>query len=157
MRDNRRESILKALGSSAWFGGPSPAGSLRGVDCDLAVRRVTGLSHCIWELTLHIAYWEYVARRMLENGPKGSFPRSPANWPTFPETATENAWKNDRKLVKKERDALIAAIRTLDSRRLDEPSSEGSKNTIVDILVGVVQHSAYHAGQIALLKRLNGH
>ena len=157
MSDDRLQLFLRALDpkEKPWSGCPSPAGSLRSIRLDLAVRRSTGLKHCIWELALHIAYWEYAVRRMLECGPKGGFPRTPSNWPALPDKPTEEAWKADRRLVKQERDALIEAIRTFDISRLDAPSSDGSKNSYVDVLSGIIQHSAYHTGQIALLKRLD--
>ena len=111
------------------------------------------MKHCVWELALHIAYWEYAVRRILENGPKGGFPRTPSNWPAIPENPSEDAWKADRKLVKQERDALIEAVRSFDGKLLDEQVPSSSQYSYAEILTGVAQHSVYHTGQIALLKR----
>ena len=157
MSEDRLKLLLRALDpkGKSWSGCPSPAGSLRTIPLDLAVRRSAGLKHSIWELALHIAYWEYAVRRMLEQGPKGGFPRTPSNWPALPESPTDEAWKADRRLVKQERDALIEAIRTFDINRLDAPSSVNSKHSTADVMSGIIQHSAYHTGQIALLKRLD--
>ena len=155
MNEKRLQSILDALQTSGlWFGGPSPAGSLRGVGAEQAARKPDGASHCIWELALHIAYWEYAVRRILEDGPKGEFPRKPANWPRLPDDATESAWKKDRALVRAERERLISAAGAFDPARLDDRAGS-SKHTYVDLLYGAVQHSTYHTGQIALLKRLD--
>ncbi|MFC2095597.1 DinB family protein [Candidatus Bipolaricaulota bacterium] len=156
MSEIRLEAILHALDTKRdqWFGGPSPAGSLRNVQRALATRRMDGLKHCIWELALHIAYWEYAVRRVLVDGPKGGFARKPSNWPSLPNNPSEETWKADRKLVKEERDALVSAIGAFDAKRLDEPVSSKSKRTHIELLIGVVQHSVYHTGQIALLKRL---
>lgn len=157
MSEKRLEAILHALDTKRdqWFGGPSPAGSLRSVQHALAIRRSAGLKHGIWELALHIAYWEYAVRRVLENGPKGGFPRKPSNWPALPNNPSEEHWKADRKLVKDERGALISAICAFDAKRLDETISSKSKRTYIELLFGVVQHSVYHTGQIALLKRFH--
>ena len=156
MSDDRLQLFLRALDpkGKSWSGCPSPAGSLRSIPLDLAVRESAGLKHCIWELALHIAYWEYAICRMLVKGPKGGFPRTPSNWPALPETPTDAAWKADRRLVKQERDALIEAICSFDVKQLNNPSADGSKNSYADVLSGIVQHSVYHTGQIALLKRL---
>ena len=144
-----------ATTKNQWFGGPSAAGSLRNVPCELAIRKPKGLKYCIWELALHnIAYWEYAVRRMLENGPKGGFPRTPSNWPTIPEEPSEDAWKMDRKLVKQEREALIATIQSIDEKLLREHVSSSSRYTYAEVLTGIAQHSVYHTGQIGLLKRL---
>lgn len=155
MQDARLHSIVEALTTTdQWFGGPSPAGSLRNVSYTIAMRRSDGLKHCIWELALHIAYWEYAVRRVLEDGPKGGFARKPSNWPSLPLNPTDEAWKADRKLVKDERGALISAVSVFDANRLDETVSNKSKRTYSELLIGIVQHSVYHTGQIALLKRL---
>lgn len=157
MSEDRLKLVLRALNPKGkpWSGCPSPAGSLRSIPLDLAVRRAAGLKHSIWELALHIAYWEYAVRRMLECGPKGGFPRAPSNWPAPPETPTDEAWKADRRLVKQERDLLIEAIRIFDVNRLDAASSVNSRHSIADVLSGIIRHSAYHTGQMALLKRLD--
>jgi len=155
MIDKWLQTVLDALRTSGqWFGGPSPSGSLRRVSMEQALRRFEGLSHNIWELALHIAYWEYAVRRNLEDGPRGSFPRKPSNWPRVPGNPTESAWKADRALVRAEREALIAAVRAFDPRRLDEQASGTSKHRYADLMFGAIQHSTYHTAQIALLKRL---
>ena len=155
MRNERLLSFLQMLEpKNQWYGGPSAVGSLRNVSSELASWKPEGMKHCIWELALHIAYWEYAVGRMLEHGPKGGFPRPPANWPAVPKNATEEAWKADRKLVKQERDALVEAVRAFDAARLDEQASSQSKYSYTEILTGIALHSAYHTGQIALLKRL---
>jgi len=86
MNDERLRLILQSLDpkKKPWFGGPSPAGSLRNVSNDLATWTPEGLKHCIWDLALHVAYWEYAVRRVLVNGPQGGFSRAPSNWPAMP-------------------------------------------------------------------------
>jgi len=93
MSECHREQFLRALDpkEKPWSGNPTPAGSLCNVSLGIALRQIDGLKHCIWELALHIAYWEYAVRRMLEDGPKGEFPRSPSNWPAMPAEPTEQA------------------------------------------------------------------
>ncbi|MBU1049968.1 DinB family protein, partial [Candidatus Bipolaricaulota bacterium] len=102
------------------------------------------------------AYWEYAVRRSLEGGPKGAFPRSPSNWPLLPEECNERTWASDRQLVKQEREALIRAVECFPAEKLAEPTSGMSDRTYEELLIGIIQHSAYHTGQIALLKRLEG-
>lgn len=121
---------------------------------DLAMRRAAGLKHSIWELALHIAYWEYAVRRVLVEGPKGGFPRTPSNWPEIPAEPCDRLWKVDRALVKHQREVLVNVVEGFDAKRLDDQVSAASERTAGELLVGVAQHSAYHTGQIALLKRL---
>ena len=156
MCNERLQIILQSLDTkkNQWFGGPSAVGSVQSIASELASWKPENMKHCIWELVLHIAYWEYAVRRMLENSPKGGFPRTPSNWPAIPENPSEDAWKADRRLVKQEHDALIEAVRSFGATRLDEQSSKHSKYSYAEVLIGIAQHSVYHTGQIALLKRL---
>ncbi len=155
----RLEQILQMLDTkkNQWFGGPSAAGSLRDMSSELALWKPEGMKHCTWELALHIAYWEYAVRRMLENGPKGGFPREPSNWPAIPTDSSDEIWKADRKLVKQERDALINTVKAFDERRFEAQASGNSKYSYFEILIGIAQHTVYHTGQILLLKKLGKH
>ena len=109
--------------------------------------------HNIWELALHIAYWEYAVRRRLEDLPSGSFPRAPSDWPAIPEAATEIAWKADRALLRAEHDALADAIARFAPARLDDPAPGSKSYRCIDLMHGVVMHNTYHTGQIQLIKR----
>ena len=61
-------------------------------------------------------------------------------------------WRNVRRV----HEQLIAAVAAFPDSRLDEmvPGKEGSHYTFYYMLHGVVQHELYHAGQIALLKKM---
>lgn len=141
-------------GTRLWFGGPSLLGSLRGVSHRAASWRPAPGRHSIWDLTLHLAYWKYAARRRLEGGPRGGFPRSPANFPLPPEPATAPAWKKDRALLAAEHEAFVAAARSVASSRLDRPVSGKGTYRFLDLVFGVATHDVHHVGQIQLLKRL---
>lgn len=157
MSDPRLAEILRMLdpepGYRLWFGGASPLGCLRGVSAAAAAWRPAPDRHSIWELALHIAYWNYAVRRNLEGGPKGGFPRAPSNWPRQPEPPTDEAWKEDRALFRSEHEAFSAAVRGLDPGRLDEPA-RGGAYSCAELVHGIVMHDTYHVGQIQLLKRL---
>jgi len=143
-----------AAGAKLWYGGATAAGSLRGVGHDQAAWKPTQDRHSIWELALHIAYWKYAVRRRLdESVPRGSFPRSPANWPRIPREPNERAWKEDRALLRREHEDLVAVARTLEPDHLDRRDAKGDYRAL-DLLFGVVTHDIYHTGQIQLMKRL---
>ena len=158
MLDPRLREVLQLLrpapGERLWFGGATPTGSLRGVSPEQAGWNPSPDRHSIWELALHIAYWTYAVRRVLEKAPPGGFPRSPANWPAVPSARDGGAWKVDRALLRSEHERLVAAVESLDARRLDEAAPGRGTYRLADLLHGVVMHDAYHVGQIQLLKRL---
>lgn len=158
MTDQRIDEILNLLqpqkGKRLWYGGATAAGSLRGVGCeDAAWKPATG-RHSIWALVLHLAYWKYAVRRILEDSPKGAFPRKPSNWPAVPAEVDEKAWREDRGLLRQEHEKLLAVVRAFDHRRLDEIAPGSGSYRFTDLMLGAATHDLYHTGQIQLLKRL---
>lgn len=158
MTDPRLAEALHLLdppaGERLWYGGATALGSLRGVGPAQAAWKPDPDRHSIWELALHIAYWKYAVRRRLdESVPRGSFPRSPANWPRIPEQPDERAWKEDRAILRREHEALLSLARTLGLDRLDHRDAKGDYR-VIDLLFGVATHDVYHTGQIQLMKRL---
>jgi uncharacterized damage-inducible protein DinB len=158
MDDPRLDEVLNLLdpnaGKRLWYGGASPLGCVRGVSPELAAWKPGADRHSIWELTLHLAYWKYAVRRLLEGGPKGGFPRSPANWPQVPEASDERSWKEDRALLRSEHERLVAAVRAFESHQLDEVAPGSGSYRFLDLLYGIVMHDTYHVGQIQVQKRL---
>ncbi|GJQ21441.1 MAG: hypothetical protein HBSIN02_17960 [Bacteroidia bacterium] len=150
------ESLLKLIDESysrkAWHG-PNLRGSLRGVSARDAARRPARGRHNIWEITVHCAYWKYVVRRRILNERRGSFPLAGSNWFHRPERLTEEAWKDDLRLLERCHKEMIEAVRSLAPSALSR-TPRGSKVSTEAILRGIASHDVYHAGQIQLLKRL---
>ena len=158
MIDPRLAEVLHLLdppsGERLWYGGATALGCLRGVGHVEAAWKPHPDRHSIWELTLHIAYWKYGVRRRLDpNVPRGAFPRAPSNWPRMPERPEEESWKEDRRLLRSEHEALVAVARALSPDQLDVRGGKGDYRSI-DLLFGVATHDIYHTGQIQLMKRL---
>lgn len=158
MTDARIPEVLRHIhppsGFSPWHGGPSMLGALRGVSAEVAGWKPYPDRHSIWELALHIAYWNYAVWRRLTDAAEGGFPRSPSNWPAVPREASEEAWVEDRRLVREWHDRLVGALEGFDPGRLDEPAGDGSKTSYADLITGVLLHDTYHTGQIQIMKRL---
>jgi len=148
------ESIQPARHTRSWHGGPTPAGSLRGVDAAQARWTPAPRRKNIWQLTLHITYWKYAVRRHFEPAPVSRFPRRPSNWPEMPSPPTEAAWARDVALLKEEHRLLLAAIRRLPERKLSHVPPDGRRWSYGELILGIASHDAYHTGQIQLLKRL---
>lgn len=138
----------------AWHGGPTPLGALRGVSARAALRRPGPGRHNIWELALHAAYWKYAVRRLLLGGAPGGFPRSPANWPAVPARPGEAAWREDRALLAREHRLLLEAVARFDPTRLRRRIDGSRRWTFEEMIIGILAHDVYHAGQIQLIKRL---
>jgi hypothetical protein len=148
---NTKELLLNLLDEAykkkTWHG-PNLRQAIRGVSAKQAAWRPGAGRHNIWEETVHAAYWKYAVRNRIEGGKKGSFALPGSNFFPRPEKGqtTESAWRADKELLKREHQALRAAIK----RVLDTP--RGAK--FVKQIYGVAFHDVYHAGQIRLLRRL---
>lgn len=157
MKNLHSESIMEVLnpppGFKPWHGGPTLTGALRGVDAGQAAWKPAPDRHSIWELALHIAYWNYAVRRHFDPESEKGFSRSPSNFPEI-EDPSEEAWKEDKRLIGKEHDRLVLAIQAFPENRLHEKVPSKKAWTYSQLLTGVTVHDAYHIGQIQLMKRL---
>lgn len=148
-------ALQRALRGDAWHG-PGFAELLADVTAAEAAAYPVAGAHSIWELTLHAAAWlGEVHRRLL-----GATPALPAegDWPPTGET-TPARWDATRARLLAAGDALGAALRAFDAGRLEEVVG-GDRDAPLgvgvtwDVMVrGAVEHTAYHAGQVAVLKR----
>jgi uncharacterized damage-inducible protein DinB len=142
------EQLRRAHEGEAWHG-PSLRELLQDLTPEQALARPVAGAHSILELVLHIAAWEAVARRRLA-GDAAQIYNTPEDWPAG--DSSEETWRTALKRLEEENAKLREAILRLDDAKLDEPIYEGMSSTYVT-LQGVVQHSLYHAGQIAVLKK----
>ncbi|HEU4697651.1 MAG TPA: DinB family protein [Gemmatimonadales bacterium] len=142
------DQLERALDGDAWHGPPLLA-VLRGLDAAAAARRPCAGTHTAWELALHVRCWLDVARRRIAG--EAVEPNEAENWPPMP-AATDAEWARTVAAVEASYRALIAAAARLDDTALARPVSGQAYDTYV-LLHGALQHTLYHAGQIALLGR----
>jgi hypothetical protein len=77
------------------------------------------------------------------------------DWPSVPEPSAEN-WGDSIRVLKQLNQDLRQAVRSFPEERLDQPLVSESPYTAYTQFIGVTQHNLYHAGQIALLKKMLG-
>ncbi len=142
--------IERTVTGPMWHG-PALVDVLQGVDARRARTRPVAGAHSIWEITLHIATWERVGRRRLQESDPLDV-SDEEDWPAVEDTSDE-AWKNALEELRRNHEALREAIRGLDEARLED-IVPGTQYSIYFLLHGVIQHDLYHAGQIALLKKV---
>lgn len=148
------EAIQPRSGRQGWHGGPTPVGALRGVTAEQARWKPGARRKSIWTLTLHIAYWKYAVRRMLEGSRRGAFPRGRSNWPELPVPADEPSWAADVALLRVEHGRLVQAASQVEPALLSRRPPSSKRWTYGELLTGIAMHDAYHTGQIQLVKRL---
>ena len=159
MREAERiaDELKRMYDGDAWHG-PSVRAALEGVDASLAADRPLPSGHTICELVLHMTAWTSEVRRRLRTG----IAREPddGDWPTQPDL-NDGAWRNLIASFDAANRDLVDAIATLDDTQLaavieDARPGAASGVSLYMTLHGLVQHHAYHAGQIVLLKKAAG-
>ncbi len=146
------EILDQAFEKQAWHG-TNLRGSIRGLLVKQLLWRPSLKRHNIWENILHTAYWKYAVHRRLTGGEKGSFPRSPSDWPRIPDRPDSKAWKLDLALLTDQHKLLRQAIIDFPPSKLYSTLPK-SKVKYIHLIYGISSHDLYHAGQIQLLKRM---
>ena len=146
------DQLRRAFSGDAWHG-DSLSEILEGVTPAQAAARPMANAHTIWELVLHIAAWDGAVFRRL--GGATVELSDEENFPPVTDTGLA-AWHKTLADLRLSHEDLIAAVAALPDYRLDEPvpGKEGAHYNFYYMLQGVVQHELYHAGQIALLKKV---
>lgn len=136
----------QVMTGDAWHGDPVWT-ILSGISAECAAARPLASAHSIWQIVLHMSYWEDVATRRMTAPVK---PDEELNFPKLPEVNEAN-WQKALARLRATGEAFSAALAGLDAARLDG-ITPGGKRTFRDDAYGVIQHHIYHAGQISLLK-----
>jgi uncharacterized damage-inducible protein DinB len=146
------DQLERSFRGGAWQG-PSITEALAGVGAEASVRRPIAGGHNIRELVFHINFWIDAARRRIEGAAvDGSV--AEADW-TKEKAANginEATWKAALAELEESHRQLHATVLALTEERFDQPVA-GSDPTLRGLLLGILQHNAYHAGQIALLAK----
>lgn len=149
------EEMRRANDDDPWFGS-SRSSILSGLSAaDAAAHPIPG-AHSIWELVLHMTAWTREVRERL--GRTAATLDGAHDWPPVRDTSAV-AWKTALTTLASENAALRSAVSRLDDARLAEtvPGEQtpavGAGVSYYRMLHGLVQHDAYHSGQIAILRR----
>ncbi len=144
------DQLERAYSGKAWHG-PSLRYLLRGISAGQAAKRPIPNAHTIWELVLHIAAWDRVVCERILGGKTTELPPE-ENFPTVTDTS-ETAWKKALQELDRQHRALVAAMRKFPDAKLNLKLGGGDYSYYIT-MHGAVQHDLYHAGQIAILKKL---
>ena len=147
------DQLRRAFEGKAWHG-PSLKELLADVGAEQAGAHPIANGHSIWELVSHIEVWTKAALESLDGTPMPKIFGTPEDWPPPPESSAE-AWSAATRQLFASGSGLAAAIENLSDSRLTDIVPGRPQYSFYVVFHGVVQHSLYHAGQIALLKRAN--
>jgi uncharacterized damage-inducible protein DinB len=149
-------ALLRKSHSAEPWHGSSTADLLNGVPFAAAADRPVPDGHSIWEIVLHMTAWQREVLRRLG----GTEPQEPADgdWPE-PPRPDGDAWDRARADLGTSLEQLATAVSALSDEDLRTRVGSardlalGSGVTRAEMVAGVLQHNAYHSGQIALLRK----
>lgn len=149
-------AVRQMLEGPAWHG-PSVCEAIEGVSAEEAAARIVPGVHTIYELVHHMAAWAGEVERRF----RGMAPGEPPDGEFPPEgtEVSEETWSALRERITDRHTSLMEAVRSFPGSRLDDQLGEllnaplGTGFTFRQIAQGLIEHDAYHAGQIVLLRR----
>jgi uncharacterized damage-inducible protein DinB len=127
----------------------SLSGALRDIDREEAVKPRTPM-HSIAELVFHIRYYFAAIVGVLEGGPLDASDRFSFDLPAI---HGEKDWERLRDEAFELAERLAALVEALPDGRLQETFVEERYGTVLRNIMGVIEHTHYHLGQIVLLKK----
>lgn len=138
-----------------WYGA-SIDSVLAGVTAEVAAAHPLPGAHSIWELVLHMTGWVREVERRLA---KGGWQNPVAgDWPAAPAPTAAN-WSQAVRALEQAHTSLRATLAGVSPGRLGErvgserDPAAGTGVTCEEMLQGLLQHDAYHLGQVSLLKK----
>lgn len=138
--------LRRAWNGAPWHG-PSVAEVLARLTAPQAASRRARSSHTPWQLVRHLTTWVDTPRRRLDDPSC-----DPPDGEEFsdPSAVSAEQWAHDVARLGEAIEQLAARVAVMTADELAAPVGERgySRTTMLD---GVVQHLAYHAGQVAML------
>jgi hypothetical protein len=144
------DQLRRAFAGDPWHG-PALRDLLNGITAEQANARPMRGAHSVWELTLHIELWARAALESVHGTPLPRLYGTEKDWPAVAD-ASSAAWTESVATLFRTAESLAQAIEGFNDAGLEE-TVPGRKYDFYYLLHGVVQHSLYHGGQIALLKK----
>jgi uncharacterized damage-inducible protein DinB len=144
------DQLRRAFEGQAWHG-PALRELLADVKAAQAHAHPLSGTQSIWELVLHIEVWTRAALGAVQGKPMPKIVGTEEDWPLVKD-ADAGAWTTAMNQLFQTNNELAAAIEQFDDASLKE-IVPGRTYDFYYLFHGIVQHSLYHAGQIALLKK----
>lgn len=129
---------------------------LEGLTTEEAGKKVPELPYTIWQLLEHLRFAQHDILEFCQN----SHYKEP-NWPNdyWPAQATPPdaaALQKTQQAIQEDAEEMARLVQNPDND-LYEPIPHGQGQTLLREAMLVAEHSAYHTGQIVLVRRLLGH
>ncbi|MEO8502978.1 MAG: DinB family protein [Acidobacteriota bacterium] len=149
--------LLKSGGDGPAWHGPAFAPLLEGLTAQQAAAHPIAGGHSIWEVVLHVAAWRGEVARRLVSAEAAEPPDG--DWPEV-SVVSASAWSAAKEHLSATLTATARVLEAMSEKNLQTrvrgESSAGADVSLETTVLGLLQHDAYHGGQIALLRRILG-
>lgn len=145
--------LASTINGEAWYG-DSLREILEGVSAEQARSHPVPNAHSIWEVVVHLDAWIELFSGALEGKPIPPWPGMPVetDWPR-PSAADDEAWRASLHSLFEHHLQFVEQMKTFGDDRL-ESTVPGRSYDFHQMFQSASLHAAYHAGQIALLKKM---
>jgi uncharacterized damage-inducible protein DinB len=153
-----RRELDATIGGDPWYGSAVSV-ILDGIDAENAAAHPVKGGHSVWELVAHMTSWVNEVNRRLQGAAHGD--PAEGDWPPVGSTTPES-WSAAVSRLRQAHQVLARTLVAIEDRDLGRQVAGGQLDgsgqpvTFFQTIVGILQHDAYHAGQIALLKKALG-
>jgi hypothetical protein len=153
---NIAELIARVTTGDPWHGS-NVEQLLAGVSAADAARRPSPEVHSLWELVLHMTGWAREVRQRL--GGRAAQDPEEGDWPQVAQVSEER-WAAAKKALFDAHRDLESAVAGLDPAALAEPVVDfrdrplGTGLSKYLTLHGLVHHTVYHSGQLAIVRKM---
>lgn len=148
-----RDQLVNRFNESGAHVGLSEA--LDGITWQQAGSWANEFPYTIWQLAEHIRITQYDILEFSRNSDYES-PKWPEGyWPDNKESSNEAEWIKTVAQIKEDQEAFAKLI-TEGEKQLLEPFHYGSGQSLFLEALLIIDHTAYHTGQIILIRKLKG-
>lgn len=124
--------------------------TLEGITARQASRRIAPGRNTIREIVYHVVQWRLTVLRRIQ----GEVVPSPDhNYLKSIEDPSEAGWNETIDQLRRSQDKWTDLLRTWDDKEFDS-IYPGNKMTYYEHVQGILQHDAYHLGQVVLLSKV---
>jgi DinB superfamily len=147
------DQLASTINGEAWYG-DSLRKILEDVTAKQAQAHPIGNAHSIWELLCHVECWVKFALGAVDGVPIPPWPAMPVelDWPGVTDTR-DPGWKETVDSFFSHHLRLVETINAFNDEWL-EATVPGRTYNFYRLFQSTTQHAVYHAGQIALLKKM---
>ena len=123
---------------------------VNGLKMEQAVWQPSEKRNSIWKIIKHIIFWKYAILSHAKGKPLTPEERRGGDWRNIPDNPSEELWQEEIKILRQTHEEFKEYVRSYGEELFNIKSDDA--NYIRENLL----HDPYHAGQIGLLRVLQG-